>query len=89
MSGVELYRFIEPHLGSISFSGCHSTDMERLENFKRYEELINCLLEALDQSFYGSKNRSEASAKQINKKVQHILLDKLDWLEEYSIEFNV
>lgn len=87
MTGVEIYRFIKPHLKNIQFSGCHSTDTERLENFKIYDELINCLLEDLDQSFYGSKDRNESSAKRINSKAEEILKDKLIWLDEYSFQF--
>ncbi|MGJ0846542.1 hypothetical protein ACR77J_07630 [Tissierella praeacuta] len=87
MTGVEIYKFIKPHLGSIKFSGSHEVDVKRLNNYKIYDELINCLLEDLDQSFEGSKDRYESSAKQINMAARNILVDKLYWLEDYCSDF--
>lgn len=86
MTGVEIYSFIKPHLGNIDASGNHSLDMERIKNFKIYDELINCLLEDLDQSFNGSRDRYEDSMKKINAKAKDVMLDKAEWLNNYPFE---
>ena len=82
MTGVELYKFIKPHLGRIEATGSHSADMERLKNFEVYEELINCLLEDLDSSYYNSKNSCEDSIKRINKRSEGLLMDYYNWIAD-------
>ena len=86
MTGVEIYNLIRPHLGKINATGRHDIDMERLKNFKIYDELIYCLLEDLDQSIHDSEDRYEDSAKQINAKAKDVILDKIKWLQYYSSE---
>lgn len=87
MQGVEIYKFIKPHLGSINSTGDHGLDMERLENFKTYEELIYCLLEDLDQSVESSKNGYGASEKMINNRARSILVELHKWLMDFDITF--
>lgn len=88
MTGVEIYQFIKPHLGSINATGFHGTDIDNLMNFKKYDHLINCLLEDLDSSFSGSKNSYEDSVQRINAKVKEIMRDKYEWLKDYVEEFD-
>ena len=87
MKGVEIYRLIKPQLGSIEATGEHGIDMERLENFKTYEELINCLLEDLDQVIYASERSYENSVKAINRRAKELLIDINEWIEEYRLDW--
>lgn len=83
MNGVDIYNFIKPHLGNINATGFHDIDMEKLSNFKKYQELINCLLEDLDMSFYRSKNSCEDSAKTINNRAKEVMIEIYKWLDDY------
>lgn len=83
MNGVDIYNFIKPHLGNINATGFHDIDMEKLSNFKKYQELINCLLEDLDISFYRSKNSHEDSVKTINNRAKEVMIEIYEWLDNY------
>jgi len=87
MTGVDLYKFIKPHLGSIDASGRHEVDIERLLNFKVYEELINCLIEDLDQSYCSSDNSYEDSVKRINGVTKKLIIEYYEWFSGYVSEW--
>ena len=90
MDGKEIYNFIKPHLGNIHPTGHRNTDMDNIKNFKKYQELINCLLEDLDSTFYYSKNSYgayEDSVKAINNKAKEVMIETYKWLDDYQDEF--
>lgn len=84
MNGKEIYNFIKPHLGNIHPTTCYTTNMEKLSNFRKYQELINCLLEDLDSSFYRSKNSYEDSVKTINNRAKEVMIETYKWLDDYN-----
>lgn len=84
MNGIEIYNFIKPHLGNINATGSHDTDMKNLSNFKKHQELINCLLEDLDRSFYYSKNSYKDSVKAINNRAKEVMIETYKWLDDYN-----
>ena len=83
MNGKEIYNFIKPHLGNIHPTTCYTTNMENLKNFDKYQELINCLLEDLDDSFYYSKNSYFDSVKAIKNRAKEIMIETYEWLDNY------
>ena len=82
MTGVEIYEFIKPHLGSIYPSGDHSKDSERMANMKIYDALLNCLLEDLDETLHCSKGHSESSTRALRAMALGILGDKKVFIDE-------
>lgn len=80
-TGVDLYRLIKPHLGKITGTGCHSTDTENIKNFKKYHELLNCILEELDNVVYNSRDAYERSVLNMRSKAIDIMLETSVWLD--------
>lgn len=67
--------------GNIGATGCHSTDMDRLENLKSLTETIDLLLMAVsDQSRY--KDRQESSIKAIGVYASKYIDSLKDWSED-------
>ena len=86
ITGIEIYEFIKPNLGNVSFHGETNSDKRSVENIKKYEDLLYYLLEDLCETYSESQNRYEASGKEINKEVKRILLLIKDKLNEIEIE---
>lgn len=84
MDGVEIYRIIENELGNIECSEKYDETMESIENLKKYDILINCLLEDLDSAYYNSKGHN---GEIIRDNVKKIMVDKLEWLEQYAGDY--
>lgn len=88
IKGVDLYNFIKPHLGSILATGSHSTDCQKLCYFEIREELLNCLIEDLEESYLNSLNSQEHSVQMINEKCIEQMKDLYNWLRDYIKEYN-
>lgn len=86
-TGVDLYRLVKPHLGRISGTGCHTTDIKNIKNFAKYHELLNCLLEELDGVIYDSNDSYERSVLDMREKAIDIMSEVRAWLNDYE-EFN-
>ena len=83
ISGEMLYNLIKPHLGSISATGDHSVDMERVENFDIRSELINCLLNDLEKAYFYSRESSCHSVQTINQ----ICIDEMKSIINYISDY--
>lgn len=83
-TGVDLYRLIKPHLGRITGTGCHATDIKNIKNFEKYHELLNCLLGDLDDVIYSSNNSYERSVLDMREKSINIMLEIRAWLNDYE-----
>ena len=82
MTGVDIYEFIKPHLGSIYPSGDHSKDSEKIGNMKIYDELLNCLLFDLDKTLHCSNDYNESSIRALRTMALGILGDKKAFIDE-------
>lgn len=64
-------------IGSISPTGQHSVDLERLENLKEMCELVNTLVTRIDEIGYQNKDSQEASVKEIADYANNFLTETL------------
>lgn len=83
-----LYKIIENTLGQIEPCGSHDIDQERCENFKKYEYIMNCILEDFtkcakykNSGFY-SENVIGQRAYRVLKDVKEYIEDELRLIEE-------
>lgn len=79
-----MYRLVKPHLGVIVGLGHNSVDMDNLSNFKKYHELLNCILEDLDEVIYSSEGSCERSVMNMRSRAIDIMLETLVWLNDYE-----
>lgn len=86
ITGIEIYEFIKPNLGNVSFHGETYKDEESVENVRKYEDLLYYLIEDLCETYCKTQNRHEASGKEINGEAKRILLLIKDKLNEIEIE---
>lgn len=64
-------------IGSISPTGHHSVDLERLENLKEMCELVNTLVTRIDEIGYQNRNSQEKSVKEIADYANNFLTNTL------------
>lgn len=95
MKAEEIYDFIKPHLGNMSYHGETNADMTSLDNFGKRWELINLLLEDAFNTYNQAKNRPEASAIYMIRNIKDMLeilksrLESQNSLEQLDYSFEI
>jgi len=73
LTGLDIYNFIKSNLGSINFNCETYTDEKSVENINKYKDLLELLLNDINNSYNQTVNRSESSAREIQKALLKVL----------------